>query len=782
VDQLSKDLGSKLPEPRRADASPEQRDWPRLPIDGMTDAVITTDADGRVVYLNQAARSLTGWSQAEAAGLPVEAVFRIVDRGTNLSIECPVARVLREGVVVGLPEGVLIVTRDGRRRPIDDSGAPVRGAAPIFDADTGVAGAVLVFGDDAERRWRSSEAQDALACAGEVIAHLPGPSVILGIDLEIATANASFYETFQTSKDEAEGRPFHEVGGGRWDTPRLEAWIEGIASGEHDGRDFDVEYVSEATGRKLLTLNGRRLAPRSDRPGLILVSISDPAQERWSPSVLLRSEQRYRRLFEAAKDGILILDAVEARVIDANPFMIGLLGYSLAELMGKELWEIGLFSERQASEVAVKLLLEEGYIRFDHLPLVAKDGTEIEVEFVSNVYPEGDSNVIQCNIRDITERRELERLAAERAEETAVANQRKDEFLAVLSHELRNPLASILNTVQIFQIKAEQDPTQRHAREILERQVGHLTHLVDDLLEVSRITSGRFSLHLARCDLREVVARSIDSTHPMIAKLGHKIAVSSPPSPVWLRADPGRLEQVMVNLLTNAAKYTDAPGRISLDLRREGAKVVLRVSDSGIGIAPELLPHVFELFKQADRSLERSQGGLGVGLTLVEQIVKMHGGTIEASSPGLGRGSDFVVRLPANSASHPPDAEGSAEAAPPTRVLVVDDNVDYALGIALLLRASGYEVEVVHNGPDALRAAIDSRPDVVVLDIGLPGMDGYEVARRIRQEPRLDGMRVVAVSGYRQDRAKSNSERARFDHYLLKPVLIEDLKAHLLPT
>jgi PAS domain S-box-containing protein len=783
MDALSREIDSRFLEPRHADESAERRHRPRVTIEGMADAVITTDADGVVVYLNQAARTLTGWSQAEAAGRPVETVFRIVDRATNLAIECPAARALREGVVVGLPEGVMIVTRDGTSRPVDDGGVPLRGASPICNAEGEVVGAMLVFSDAVERRWRSFETQEALALAGEVIARLSTPLAVLGTNLEIATANASFYEILQTSKDEAEGRPFREIGGARWDTDRLGAWIEAVASGEHDGGDFDVEQVSEAIGRKPLTLSGRRIAHRSDGPGLVLISIKDTRREGRSPPHAPLSEDRYRRLFEAARDGILILDAVEARVLDANPFMVELLGYSLGELLGKELWEIGLFSEIRASQAVVETLLRDGYVRYNHLPLVAKDRTEIEVEFVSNVYPERDTKVIQCNIRDITERRLLERLATKQARDSETASQRKDEFLAMLSHELRNPLASILNCVQIFQLRPERDPVHLHAREVLERQVGHLTRLVDDLLEVSRISSGSFRLDLRRCDARDVVERSIESIGPMIRKLGHELTTSIPPGPVWLEADSDRLEQVVVNLLSNAAKYTDVPGRIALDLRREGEEVVIRVSDSGIGIAPELLPRVFDLFRQADRSIERSQGGLGVGLTLVERIVGMHRGTVVAQSPGLGHGCEFIVRLPEEAASPGMGPASPAKGVPPPlRVLVVDDNVDYADGVALLLRASGYEVEVVHNGPDALRSAIDCRPDFIVLDIGLPGMSGYEVAGRIRREPGLEDMRIIAVSGYPEDRDETVREKARFDKYLLKPVLIDELKAQLVPA
>jgi CheY-like chemotaxis protein len=259
--------------------------------------------------------------------------------------------------------------------------------------------------------------------------------------------------------------------------------------------------------------------------------------------------------------------------------------------------------------------------------------------------------------------------------------------------------------------------------------------------------------------------------------------VSIPPEPIWLHADPGRLEQVVVNLLNNAVKYTEAGGHIGLTVLQEGAEMVLRVRDTGIGIAPGLLPRVFDLFVQADRSLARSQGGLGIGLTLVRCLVELHRGTVEAHSAGLGQGNELVVRLPAETSSSrtspSPPIQTAGPAVPRMRVLIVDDNVDYADGVATLLRASGHDVRAAHTGPDALEAVVDYQPDAVILDIGLPGMDGYEVARWIRQNPSLKDMRLVGMSGYQQETDDTRSQAARFDSYLLKPVLFEELKTSL---
>ena len=357
------------------------------------------------------------------------------------------------------------------------------------------------------------------------------------------------------------------------------------------------------------------------------------------------SEDRYRRLFETAQDAILILNGNSGRITDANPYISRLLGYSHDDFVGKELWEIGLFRDIEASRLAYVELKRAGYIRYDHLPLHTKDGRKVHVEFVSNVYEVDGESVIQCNIRDITERSRLELQTQEQAVVLADISRRKDEFLAMLSHELRNPLSSILNAVYLLRLKKDEDLVQQQAKNIIERQVGHLARLVDDLLEISRITIGSIQLRQERVDLRGIVDRAVETVRSLVDRRKHELTVTLPSEPVWLTADPTRLEQVVGNLLSNATKYTAEGGSIRLTLEQEG-DAVLRVQDTGIGIAPDLLPCIFDLFTQADRSSDRSEGGLGIGLTLVEKLVGMHGGTVKAFSAGLGQGSEFTVRLP----------------------------------------------------------------------------------------------------------------------------------------
>jgi PAS domain S-box-containing protein len=363
---------------------------------------------------------------------------------------------------------------------------------------------------------------------------------------------------------------------------------------------------------------------------------------------------------------------------------------------------------------------------------------------------------------------QLQQLAASLSE----ADLRKNEFLAMLAHELRNPLAPILNAVHLLRLGNNESPLQQQARTMIERQVGQLTRLVDDLLEVSRITTGRVHLRQERIVVSGIVARAAETVHPLMDRHRHELTVTVPPQPIWLYADAARLEQVVVNLLTNAAKYTDDGGRVWLSVEQEGVEAVLRVRDTGVGISPQLLPRVFELFTQAERSLDRAQGGLGIGLALVQRLVEMHGGRVEAYSV-LGRGSEFVVRLPVVPmlALQPPSApkETAGPNGSPLRVLVVDDNVDSAESLAMLLEMSRHEVRTAHDGPTALEAALDFRPNVVLLDIGLPIMDGYEVAKRMRQQPTLGKVLLVAMTGYGQESDRQLSREAGFDHHLVKP-------------
>ncbi|HZP12183.1 MAG TPA: ATP-binding protein [Nevskiaceae bacterium] len=360
------------------------------------------------------------------------------------------------------------------------------------------------------------------------------------------------------------------------------------------------------------------------------------------------------------------------------------------------------------------------------------------------------------------------------------SDRRKDEFLAMLAHELRNPLAPIRSAADILGVTTPDEERLERIAEILNRQVGNLTRLVDDLLDISRVTRGKIQLAKQRVTLATLINRAVEQSQPLIDESQHRLAVSVPEQPVYLDCDPTRIVQVLSNLLNNAAKYTPARGHIWLAAEVAGEDVAIRVRDDGIGIAPDMLSRIFDLFMQVDTSLDRARGGLGVGLTLVRSIVELHDGSVEADSEGTGRGSEFTIRLPRATAipsDQPKQAAEVVRPRTPTRVLIVDDNADAMLSLAMLLRESGHEVRTAGNGQTALAVVESFQPEAIILDIGLPGMNGWEVARRIRAAQRSHRPLVLALTGYGHERDRLRAREAGFDEYLIKPADIGTLES-----
>ena len=357
------------------------------------------------------------------------------------------------------------------------------------------------------------------------------------------------------------------------------------------------------------------------------------------------------------------------------------------------------------------------------------------------------------------------------------ADRRKDEFLALLAHELRNPLAPVRNALEIMRLKGLTDPDLTWCREVIERQTVQLTRLVDDLLDVSRITMGKIRLRVESVTIDQVVAGAVETSRPIIDARRHRLSISMPEGPVRVQGDLARLTQVLANLLNNAAKYQAEGGTIELTVTRDREDVVISVRDAGIGLAAGATPKLFRLFSQGERSADAAHGGLGIGLSLVKNLVELHHGSVTAQSDGVGQGSTFVVRLPVEqedpAEKAPPEASGVLPIAP-RRILVVDDSRDAAESLARLLRIGGHEVLVAHDGEEALELSAATHPSVVLLDIGLPGMDGYEVCRRVRQQGLADAV-IIAMTGYGQERDRRRSSEAGFDDHTVKPVEIGEL-------
>lgn len=365
---------------------------------------------------------------------------------------------------------------------------------------------------------------------------------------------------------------------------------------------------------------------------------------------------------------------------------------------------------------------------------------------------------------------ELRRLAADLSE----ADRRKDEFLAILAHELRNPLAPLSNAAQLLRLSGSTDQGMVKVSEMIERQVAQMVRLVDDLLDISRVNHGKIELRKQRVALEPVIRQAVDAASDLAHCMEHKLTVSIPEQPIFVFADPMRLTQIVGNLLSNACKFTDRRGHIALEVERTEGHAVIRVRDTGIGIAPEQLGRIFEMFAQIDTSLERSRSGLGIGLTLVKTLVEMHGGSVEVRSDGVGRGTEFIVRLPlpheAADAMPPQPTRNEPDLLRDRRILVVDDNRDAAVAVSELLGLIGNQTQMAHDGLEAVERAASFDPDIVLLDIGLPKLNGYEVARKIRQQANGAQIVLIALTGWGQDNDRKQSAEAGFDGHLTKPL------------
>ena len=568
------------------------------------------------------------------------------------------------------------------------------------------------------------------------------------------------------------------------DRPMVDAALQEFFGGKPVGK-LDYRVLGDDQIERWIETSWSTVFGPDGKPLKSFATNLDITERRQSEAALRQSEERFRALFDWGPIAMYSCDSAGI-IQEYNRGAVKLwereprLGDTDEQFRGsfKTYLPDGTFLP-YARTAMTRVLKGEIPAAHDMEIVVERiDGSRITL--VVNVVPlkngRGEvTGAITCFF-DISERTRLERKTQEQAQALADLDRRKDEFLAMLSHELRTPLAPISNALYILRLQKNEEPLQQQARNIIERQVGQLKHLVDDLLEVSRITTGRVQLRQDRVAVGGIVERAVETAHPLIGQRRHELNVSLPPQPIWLHADAARLEQVVVNLLTNATKYTDEGGHIWLTVQQEGDAVVLRVRDTGIGIAPELLPRIFDLFTQAERSLDRSQGGLGIGLSLVQRLVELHGGTVEAYSV-LGQGSEFVVRLPVMLTSMAPSTSPSPSPSTETdqppgkccRVLVVDDNVDLAQSLAILLKAAGHDVRIAYDGPTALEAALDYRPDMVLLDIGLPGLTGYEVAKRMRQQAVLGNVVLVAMTGYGQETDRQRSQEAGFDHHLVKP-------------
>jgi PAS domain S-box-containing protein len=744
-----------------------EREYLQVTLASIGDAVITTDIDGCITYINGIAESLTGWSHNEALGQPLETVFRIVNEVTRQPVENPAMRALRQGIVVGLANHTVLIKKDGSESPIDDSAAPIR------DEQGHVSGCVLIFRDVSAQRLVEREKAKQLHTA-QLLASIVQSSndAIIGKSLEgiIQSWNAAAERLFGFTAEEAVGQPISLV-----IPPDRLAEEERIIDDLKAGRrieHYETERMRSDGQRIAVSLT---ISPIKDESGKV-IGASKIVRDITDRQRSERDRRNFVTLVENSTDFIGMCD------MDGIPFFVNRAGLEM----------VGLDSIEEARRTPLPEFFfpeDQPLIINQFLPVVLKNGHgEIEVRFRNfktgaarwMVYkvltltnaanePIGYATVSQ----DVTDRRRLEddlrRLAADLSE----TDRRKNEFLATLAHELRNPLAPMSNMLEVVKRGNGDGETLRQAHSTIERQLAQMVRLVDDLLDLNRITHDRLELRRSEVELSSVIQQAVEVARPLIDAAGHHLAIELPTEPSYLNADRARLAQVFGNLLNNSCKYTRPNGNIWLTAKSTGDEVVVTVKDDGAGIPSDKLSSIFDMFMQVDRTAEWSQGGLGIGLTLVKRLAEMHGGSIEARSDGEGRGSEFIVRLPIlqqPSQLMSPATDSQAESLPQRRILIVDDNKDSADSLALLLEITGNQTYMAHDGLEAVEAIEKHRPEVVLLDIGLPKLDGHEVCRRVREQPWGKDIVVIALTGWGQEDDRRKSEEAGFNGHLVKPV------------
>ena len=797
------------------EAAAAQRELLSVTLSSIGDAVIATDERGRVSFVNPNAEQLIGWTNQEALGRPLQEVFHIVNERTRQPVDDPCELVLKTGRVVGLANHTVLISRDGTEWPIDDS------AAPIQDESGKVRGVVVVFRNATVQR-RALEINERLAAIVEY-----SDDAIIGKQLDgtITNWNSAAERLYGFTAKEMIGRSITTIV-----PPEKRAELKSIM--ERLNRGERIHHLETVR----LCKDGMRVdvsltvSPIKNSYGDVIGASKiarDISEQKRTRELLQRREEHAQFLSEASKTMAALVDLESSMQRLAGLCVPRFADWCVFYLINEQV-EIRPLA-RAHRDAERDSLLAEATMRYppnwdgrtipsrvlrsgsaefmaevsqSHLAATASDarhGELIAALAPSSliVLPLGSRGRIIGLIElcrgegrsgFTTEEFEIAQELARRAA-TAIDNSRlyhelrradrqKDDFLAMLAHELRNPLAAIDYATRLSSISPEQ---AENANDIIQRQVRQLARLIDDLLDVSRITRDKIVLRKEPVDAAQLLHRAAGTARSLIDQHKHRLVVDVAPEPMPIFADPTRMEQIVVNLLANAAKYTPEGGEVALSAFPDNHEVVIQVKDTGVGIPKEMLLRVFELFTQVNPEIDRAKGGLGIGLTVVRRLAEMHGGSVSVSSEGLGKGSVFTVRLPRSDeeAEYVDPASQIARPLKSQRVLVVEDNVDMAKSVAMLLQRAGCETKVVHNGAAAIESADAFRPDVVLLDIGLPGIDGYEVARRLRDNPLHSDVRLIALSGYGQAQDRERSQDAGFNRHLVKPVDFRSLLATL---
>lgn len=752
----------------------EQRERLQVTLASIGDAVMTTDIEGRVTGMNPVAESLTGWTMSEAKGLPLEEVFRIVNESTRQTVENPAAKSLRDGVVVGLANHTVLIAKDGAEHPIDDSAAPIR------TKKGEVIGCVLVFRDVTERRETERSLQES-----ELRYRLVGQAANDAIwDWDLLTNHVFWNE----GVSRVFGYAPAEIGeSADWWTEHIHPEDRlRISDGIHHAIDGTAESWRDEY--RFLRANGS-YAHVSDRgyivreegkPVRMVGSMLDLTERKEAQKALQAAEERFDFVRRSSGVGFwycdLPFDVLQWDEQVKTHFHLP----PDAQVTINTFYEKIHPADREPTRTAIDESIKQK-TRYDvfYRTVDSSSGAEKWIRAIGRTtYDSGGSPIRFDGVTiDVTEQKRTESQLREVAAALSEAGHRKDEFLATLAHELRNPLAPIGNALQLLRLSSDA-PTLEHARNVMDRQLTHMVRLVDDLMDVSRITRGKVDLRKEPVPLSTVIHSAVETSRPLLESMGHSLRTVAPPTSLMVDADLTRLAQVFSNLLNNAAKYSDPGSKITLTASQEAKEVVIRVKDAGIGIASDQLPHIFDMFMQVGRSFDRSQGGLGIGLTLVKRLVEMHHGTVEAKSEGVGKGSEFIIRLPLLSSGAKTTFKSQNEKLElntSLRILIVDDNKDAANSLAMMLKLMGNITQTAHDGEEGVRLAKETRPDLILFDIGMPKLNGLEACQLIRQQPWGKAIAMIALTGWGQEEDRRRSQDAGFDYHLVKPVDINTL-------
>ena len=727
----------------------------RTTLASVGDAVVTADLTGRVTSLNPVAETLLGWTDRDARSELLSDVFRALNEDRT-PIDNPATVVLHEDRMADATHHHVLVARDGTERQIDDTAAPIR------DEEGQVVGCVLIFRDVTDRRRaevaeeRSQRELSDFFENATVALHWVGPDGV------ILRANQAELDMLGYTREEYVGQHISKF---HVDRDVIDDVLTRLFRGDALSK-FPARMRCKNGSIKKVLLDSNSLweDARFIHSRCIMFDVTEQKREEETRSLLAA--------IVAASDDAIVSKTLDGIILSWNQGAQRLFGHSPAEAIGRSA-DLIIPPELRSEERQILDRIRQGD-RVDHFETirVAKDGRHLDVSLTMSPIRDESGRVIGASkvARDITERKQMDAALRE-------ADRRKDEFLATLAHELRNPLAPIRHSLEIL-LRSEGDPQLfRHATEILGRQLSHMVRLVDDLLDVSRITRDKLQLRKTRVDLASIIKHAVEASRPLAERDQQTIEVSLPEQPIYLDADSVRLTQVFSNLFNNACQYTEPGGRIWLTAEGRGAEVVVVVRDSGIGMPADQLDGIFEMFAQVDDESERPRRGLGIGLTLVRRLVQLHGGTVTARSEGRGLGSEFEVRLPVAESHRDFEApeEPREDDSTTRRILVVDDNRDSAESIATLLQISGHKTFVVHDGLSAVEAAEHLRPEVVLHDGGLPKLSGIDACRRMRSHAWGRGMVIVALTGWGQESDRRNTREAGFDAHLVKPVDYGDL-------